>query len=53
VSDHLAARGINLPCASRLTEDDVDYAAGVVRKLLLGAKQAVVVGSPRRMPRAA
>ena len=36
VADHLAARGINLPCASRLTEEDVDYAAGVVRKLLLG-----------------
>lgn len=36
VSDHLAARGINLPCASRLTEDDVDYAASVVRNVLLG-----------------
>lgn len=41
VSDHLAARGINLPCASRLTEDDVDYAANVVRNLLLGNSRRV------------
>jgi perosamine synthetase len=34
VADHLAERGVNLPCASKLTEDDVDYAAGVVRRLL-------------------
>ncbi len=34
VADHLAAQGINLPCASNLTEDDVDYAARVVRRIL-------------------
>ena len=34
VADMLAARGINLPCATRLTEDDVDYSAGVIREAL-------------------
>jgi len=34
VADHLAAQGINLPCATMLSQDDVDYAAGVVRKIL-------------------
>lgn len=53
VSDHLAARGINLPCASKLTEDDVDYAAGVVRKLLLGGRQRVGDASRGPISRAA
>ncbi len=35
VADHLAANGINLPCASKLTREDVDYAAAVVRNGLL------------------
>lgn len=35
IADKLAATGINLPCASKLTEDDVDFAASVVKKYLL------------------
>ena len=35
VADHLAANGINLPCASRLTRDDVEFAIDVVRNALL------------------
>lgn len=35
VADWLAARGINLPCATTLTEEDVDYAASVIKKYLL------------------
>ena len=38
VADRLAARGINLPCATLLTEDDVDYAATVVRELITQAR---------------
>lgn len=34
VAEHLAAHGINLPCASQLTEDDIDYVAAAVRELL-------------------
>ncbi|MDP8266427.1 MAG: DegT/DnrJ/EryC1/StrS family aminotransferase [Candidatus Aceula meridiana] len=34
VADHLAACGINLPCASKLSEDDISYAAGIIRKIL-------------------
>jgi perosamine synthetase len=34
VADALAARGINLPCATKLTEEDVDYASQVVRRVL-------------------
>ena len=30
VADHLAARGINLPCATLLREEDVDYAVNVL-----------------------
>lgn len=36
VADWLAARGINLPCATKLSEEEVDFAARVVRKYLLG-----------------
>jgi len=36
VADFLAAKGINLPCATKLVENDVDYVAGVIRKALLG-----------------
>jgi len=36
VADRLAERGINLPCATALTEEDVDYASNVIRKHLLG-----------------
>ena len=35
VADHLGANGINLPCASMLTEDDVDYVSGFIRRHLL------------------
>lgn len=35
VADHLATNGINLPCATMLTREDVDYAATVVRNGLL------------------
>jgi len=35
VADQLAENGINLPCASRLTRDDVDFAVEVVRNALL------------------
>lgn len=35
VADHLAANGINLPCATKLTREDVDYASAVVRNGLL------------------
>ena len=35
VADHLAAQGINLPCATKLTHDDVDFAIEVVRHALL------------------
>lgn len=34
VADHLAERGINLPCASILTKEDVDFASKIVRKAL-------------------
>lgn len=34
VADFLSARGINLPCASKLTEDDVDYVCSFVRTQL-------------------
>lgn len=34
VADYLAEHGVNLPCASKLTEDDVDYAAAAVRRHL-------------------
>lgn len=34
VADFLAANGINLPCASMLTEDDIEYATKVVRENL-------------------
>jgi perosamine synthetase len=33
-ADWLAARGINLPCATVLTEDDIDYSAEVIKKYL-------------------
>ncbi len=36
VADFVTSRGINLPCASKLTEEDVDYACKVIRNLLLG-----------------
>jgi len=36
VADNISARGINLPAATRLEEDDVDFAASVVRELLTG-----------------
>jgi len=35
VADRLAANGINLPCATVLTEEDVDYVARFVRQQLL------------------
>lgn len=35
VADWLSARGINLPCATTLTEEDVDYASKIIRKYLL------------------
>lgn len=35
VADHLANNGINLPCATKLTRDDVDFAIEVVRTALL------------------
>ncbi len=34
VADFLAERGINLPCASKLSEDDVDYVCNFVRSQL-------------------
>jgi len=34
VADFLAERGINLPCATKLSEDDVDYASRVIQKIL-------------------
>ena len=34
VADHLGANGINLPCASKLTEDDVHYVCQHLRKEL-------------------
>ncbi len=34
VADRLAARGINLPCASMLREDEVDYSCKVLRDAL-------------------
>ena len=34
VADHLASRGINLPCASKLTEEDVDFASSIIKKYL-------------------
>lgn len=34
IADFLANQGINLPCASKLTEDDVDYAATIIRRIL-------------------
>ncbi|MHC4294822.1 MAG: DegT/DnrJ/EryC1/StrS family aminotransferase [Planctomycetota bacterium] len=34
VADFLAARGINLPCASMITEDDVEYICDFIRKQL-------------------
>jgi perosamine synthetase len=36
VADHLAAHGINLPCATKLTHEDVMFAVSIVRKALLG-----------------
>lgn len=36
VADHLAARGINLPCASQMTESQVDQVTTVTRRWLLG-----------------
>ena len=36
IADFLAARGVNLPAATRLQEEDVDYVASVVRRLLFG-----------------
>lgn len=35
VADHLAAHGINLPCASRMTEEQVDYVCAFLRRQLL------------------
>ena len=34
VADWLAANGINLPCATQLTEDDIDYVVTILRKHL-------------------
>jgi perosamine synthetase len=36
VADHLAENGVNLPCPTLLTEDDVDWVAKNVREILLG-----------------
>jgi len=36
IADHLAARGVNLPCTTLLTEDHVDHVCRAVRRYLLG-----------------
>jgi len=35
IADYLSTRGINLPAATKLSEDDVDYVANAVRRILL------------------
>jgi len=34
IADSITSRGINLPCASMLSEDDVDYASSVINEIV-------------------
>lgn len=41
VADWLSSHGVNLPCATKMTEAEVDYVCECIRAKLVGSKRAV------------